>query len=117
MLTLWATANTLEFMVIYVVIGGFCAHGFIAIYSVVIASLFGPKKTSMMNGLIYSGMALGILGGSPVGGWLVDHAPGDKSNPEKYFGAIYYGGASMALASLIVLWLRLLVCRSLWAKL
>ncbi|KAK3826815.1 MAG: major facilitator superfamily domain-containing protein [Linnemannia elongata] len=81
-LVVWMLAGTsVVMMTIFCVLYGFFSGSFVAIVPTVAAHLCGISRLASMTGIVYGGIAVGTLIGSPVGGALLDLSQGVNYRP------------------------------------
>jgi len=68
----WLLCTTFITMVIYGLVFGFFAGGFISLVPTVCAELYGVRKLGTVIGVLYTGTAIGNLLSAPIGGFLFD---------------------------------------------
>ncbi|KAJ3197288.1 hypothetical protein HK101_004769 [Irineochytrium annulatum] len=98
MLLLWTFAINPAILIIFAIVNGFVAGGFISLFPVVIASIFGFERLPSLMGMLFSSSAIGNFAGAPLGGVIV--ASGG------YTATILYAGGVTAVASIFVLIVR-----------
>lgn len=89
-----------------------------ALLPVITASLFGMKNISKLNGVIYMGVALGILLGSPIAGNLVGLVPvvGVETKVETFFPALYYAAGALFGGGVLVAVVKVLMKKGFWSR-
>jgi predicted MFS family arabinose efflux permease len=83
--------------------------GFISLFPVVAAELFGLQKIATYIGMLIGSAGLGNLVGTPIATALSDGAGG-------YFWTIMYAGLMGVIGSLGALYLRVNRTKQWWAK-
>ncbi|KAF9093836.1 hypothetical protein BGX27_001552 [Mortierella sp. AM989] len=98
-LIIWVLAGTsVPIMAVFCVIYGFFSGSFVAIVPTVAAHLCGVSRLASVIGLVYGGIALGTLVGSPVGGALLDLSDGvDYLPTQLWAGLVIAVGAVLTL--------------------
>ncbi|KAJ3323091.1 hypothetical protein HDU76_013729 [Blyttiomyces sp. JEL0837] len=94
MLLIWTFANTYGVLVLFAVINGFVAGGFISLFPVVIAAIFGAERLPSLVGMLFSASAIGNLSGPPLAGVLKDIGG--------FTAAIMYAGGVTLISSVFV---------------
>ncbi|KAJ3358516.1 hypothetical protein GGF32_000358 [Allomyces javanicus] len=119
----WLPAGDSQAMlIVFAVMFGFWAGGFIALNATVAAQLFGVARLPSLLGLLYAATAAGNLAGSPIAGALITAAhrtDGVYATPAKdYMTAIVFSGVTMLVGSLGTVVLRFGVLdRTVWKRL
>ncbi|KAK9767848.1 hypothetical protein K7432_002030 [Basidiobolus ranarum] len=108
-LLIWTNSSSFAPLLIFALLFGFTAGGFISLFPVVIASIFGLDQLATVTGLIYASTGVGNLAGSPTAGALHD-------STASYMPVILLSGAAMAVGTLINILLRMLVERRIFVK-
>ncbi|KAF9191503.1 hypothetical protein BGZ51_007217 [Haplosporangium sp. Z 767] len=81
-LVVWMfTGTSIPMMVAFCVIYGFFSGSYVAIIPTVAAHLCGISRLASVTGIVYGGIAMGTLVGSPVGGALLDMTLGENYRP------------------------------------
>ncbi|KAJ1560456.1 hypothetical protein HK096_008626, partial [Nowakowskiella sp. JEL0078] len=84
---LWPISNSFGSLTAFGCIYTFSSGGYVSLFPVVIAEIYGVEKLVSIVGLIYSSAAFGNLLGSPIAGLILDHSG--------FLGAILYSGLLM----------------------
>ncbi|KAJ3096199.1 hypothetical protein HDU97_006159 [Phlyctochytrium planicorne] len=108
MIFLWTFADTLVMLAIFAVVNGFVAGGFISLFPVVVASIFGAERLPSLVGMLFSTSAVGNFGGAPLAGVIKERA-GFKA-------AILYAGITTMVSSVFVIAVRLIQERRVFKK-
>ncbi|KAJ3215111.1 hypothetical protein HDU67_000815 [Dinochytrium kinnereticum] len=98
MIFLWTFASSVGILALFVVINGFVAGGFISLFPVVVASIFGAERLPSLVGMLFSTSAVGNFGGAPLAGIIKEKA-GFKA-------AILYAGVITMVSSGFVVAVR-----------
>ncbi|KAF9947403.1 hypothetical protein BGZ70_002695 [Mortierella alpina] len=81
-LVVWMFAGTsIPIMAVFCILYGFFSGSFVAIVPTVAAHLCGISRLASVTGIVYGGIAVGTLIGSPVGGALLDLSKGVDYQP------------------------------------
>ncbi|KAF9973767.1 hypothetical protein BGZ75_001041 [Mortierella antarctica] len=81
-LVVWMFAGTsIPIMAVFCILYGFFSGSFVAIVPTVAAHLCGISRLASVTGIVYGGIAVGTLIGSPVGGALLDLSKGIDYQP------------------------------------
>ncbi|KAF8959359.1 hypothetical protein BGZ46_001764 [Entomortierella lignicola] len=111
-LVIWILAGTsIPTMAVFCVIYGFFSGSFVAIVPTVAAHLCGISRLASVTGIVYGGIALGTLVGSPVGGALLD-----LSNGENYRPTQLWAGIVMAIGAILTLILKFMMNPKLFGR-
>ncbi|KAF9337834.1 hypothetical protein BG006_002199 [Podila minutissima] len=94
---LWTFSTTFAAFLSMALIFGFFAGGYVSLVPVAVAESFGTKQVASNIGLMYAASGLGILGGSPLAGYLLD-----STLHTSYLPVTMTAGASMTLGALCV---------------
>ncbi|KAG0298950.1 hypothetical protein BGZ98_010405 [Dissophora globulifera] len=111
-LVVWMLAgNSVPAMVVFCILYGFFSGSYVAIVPTVAAHLCGISRLASVTGIVYGGIAVGTLIGSPVGGALLD-----LSNGVDYKPMLLWTGFVMVAGSMLILTLKLLLNRKLFGR-
>ncbi|KAF9538086.1 hypothetical protein EC957_007250 [Mortierella hygrophila] len=111
-LIVWMLAGTsVVMMTIFCIIYGFFSGSFVAIVPTVAAHLCGISKLASMTGIVYGGIALGTLIGSPVGGALLDISHGVNYRPLQL-----WAGLVMVVGIVLTVVLKFMMNPKPWGK-
>ncbi|KAF9185226.1 hypothetical protein BGZ51_002715 [Haplosporangium sp. Z 767] len=103
-LVLWMVSRAFPTMLLMGLMFGFFAGGYVSLVPVAVAESFGTKQMASTIGLMYAAGGLGMLGGAPLAGFLLDVTLPNIS----YLPVILTAGVTMLLGAL---------CISCWAYL
>ncbi|KAI9365358.1 major facilitator superfamily domain-containing protein [Zopfochytrium polystomum] len=95
MLVMWTTADSVPALAAFAVVNGVTSGGFISLYPVAVASLYGVAQLPSIYGLVFTIASVGNLAGAPLAG-AIQEAAG-------YDAAIVYAGA-VTLVSFAFVW-------------
>ncbi|KAG0373163.1 hypothetical protein BGX24_012053 [Mortierella sp. AD032] len=111
-LVVWMLAGTsVVMMTIFCIIYGFFSGSFVAIVPTVAAHLCGISRLASMTGIVYGGIAVGTLVGSPVGGALLDLSQGVNYRPLQL-----WAGLVMAVGVVLTVVLKFMMNPKPWGK-
>ncbi|KAF9910182.1 hypothetical protein EC991_007109 [Linnemannia zychae] len=111
-LVVWMFAGTsVVVMTIFCIIYGFFSGSFVAIVPTVAAHLCGISRLASMTGIVYGGIAVGTLIGSPVGGALLDISNGVDYRPLQL-----WAGLVMVVGVVLTVVLKFMMNPKPWAK-
>ncbi|KAG0310282.1 hypothetical protein BGZ99_000542 [Dissophora globulifera] len=111
-LVVWMLAgNSVPAMVVFCVLYGFFSGSYVAIVPTVAAHLCGISRLASVTGIVYGGIAVGTLIGSPVGGALLDLSDGVDYKP-----MLLWTGFVMVVGSMLILALKWLLDRKLFGR-
>ncbi|KAF9998625.1 hypothetical protein BGZ79_007707 [Entomortierella chlamydospora] len=71
-LVLWTVSRSFGPLLLMGLMFGFFGGGYISLVPVAVAQSFGTKEIASTIGLMYAGGGLGMLGGAPLAGFLLD---------------------------------------------
>ncbi|KAF9435566.1 hypothetical protein BGZ76_005987 [Entomortierella beljakovae] len=96
----WTLAGmSTAIMAIFCVTFGFFSGSFVAIIPTVAAHICGIGRLASVTGIVYAGIAIGTLVGSPVGGALLDLSNGSNYLPTQLYGGVaFMVGAALTMA-------------------
>ncbi|KAI1299791.1 hypothetical protein EDD11_006424 [Mortierella claussenii] len=104
-LVVWMLAgSSIPTLVVFCVLYGFFSGSFIAIVPTVAAHLCGISRLASVTGIVYGGIAVGTLIGSPVGGALLDLSGGVDYKPLQL-----WAGLVMAIGAALTLFLKFML--------
>ncbi|KAK3828282.1 MAG: major facilitator superfamily domain-containing protein [Benniella sp.] len=111
-LVVWMLAGTsIPVMAIFCVLYGFFSGSFVAIVPTVAAHLCGISRLASVTGIVYGGIAVGSLIGSPVGGALLDLSDGRDYRP-----MLIFVGLVMGVGTVLTLVLKLMMNPKLFGR-
>ncbi|KAJ2399013.1 hypothetical protein GGI23_002906 [Coemansia sp. RSA 2559] len=111
-LVLWLPFKEFGTLIAAAVVFGFSSGAIVSLIPVVTANTFGVRRLPSIMGFIMIGYAFGVLVSSPPGGAILDK----YGHGTKFTGLIIYGGAFLALATVVDCVLRVIISRKLWIK-
>lgn len=101
---LWPVAHNFGVLLAMGLVFGFFAGGYVSLVPVAVAQSFGTREIASIIGFMYAAGGLGMLGGAPLAGFLLDVT---KPNIT-YLPVIMTAGGTMTLGAM---------CISTWAYL
>lgn len=91
-LILWILAGTsLAMMTLFCIVYGFFSGSFVSIIPTVAAHLCGIARMASVTGIVYGGIAIGSLIGSPVGGAILDLSDSQDYRPMQLWAGLMMG--------------------------
>ncbi|KAJ3406746.1 hypothetical protein HDV05_005840 [Chytridiales sp. JEL 0842] len=105
---LWSFAQGLPMLTLFCLVNGFVAGGFISLFPVVIASIYGTEKLPSMIGMLLSIQSAGNFGGAPLAGIIKERAG--------FTAAILFAGAVTAVATGFAGGIRIIQERKIWKR-
>ncbi|GJJ75961.1 hypothetical protein EMPS_08319 [Entomortierella parvispora] len=111
-LFIWTFAKTVSVMMVFSILYGLCCGAYLSSTVSVTGAICGQERLATVAGIIYAGMAIGSLIGSPVSGAILDSV-GHKTD---YTGVILWTGIMMSIGTAILLALRIVTSRSVFAR-
>ncbi|KAF9360907.1 hypothetical protein BGX26_007110 [Mortierella sp. AD094] len=103
-LVLWTVSHSFGLLLLMGLMFGFFGGGYVSLVPVAVAQSFGTKQIASTIGLMYAAGGLGMLGGAPLAGFLLDVTQPNTS----YLPVTLTSGIAMTLGAL---------CISIWAYL
>lgn len=103
-MVLWTVSHSFGVLLTMGLMFGFFAGGYISLVPVAVAQSYGTKQIASIIGLMYAAAGLGMIGGAPLAGFLLDVTRPNIS----YLPVTLTAGATMTLGAL---------CISMWAYL
>ncbi|KAG0250181.1 hypothetical protein DFQ27_009520 [Actinomortierella ambigua] len=97
-MVLWTLAKNFTVLLLMALSFGFLGGGFISTLPVVLADTFGTEQIASIIGLLYCSGGLGMLGGTPLAGWLLEMTKPNIS----YLPSIMTAGASLTASAICV---------------
>ncbi|KAG0215113.1 hypothetical protein BGX28_000818 [Mortierella sp. GBA30] len=97
-LVLWTVSRSFGTMLLMGLLYGFFAGGYVSLVPVAVAESFGTKQMASTIGLMYATGGLGMLGGAPLAGFLLDVTRPNIS----YLPVTLTAGATMLLGALCI---------------
>ncbi|KAJ3112066.1 hypothetical protein HDU96_004991 [Phlyctochytrium bullatum] len=108
MLFLWTFASSVPILALFAIVNGFVAGGFISLFPVVVASIFGAERLPSMVGMLFSTSAIGNFGGAPLAGAIKERAG--------FTAAIVYAGVTTCVSSGFIVVVRFIQERSVFKR-
>ncbi|KAG0327065.1 hypothetical protein BGZ99_008405 [Dissophora globulifera] len=103
-LVVWTVSRSFGALLIMGLMFGFFAGGYISLVPVAVADCFGTKEMASTIGMMYAAGGLGVLGGAPLAGYLLDITRPNIS----YLPVTMTAGGTMTLGALgITAWVYL----------
>ncbi|KAG0304279.1 hypothetical protein BGZ98_005736 [Dissophora globulifera] len=112
LLLVWSFAKTIPVMFLFSILYGLCCGAYLSSTVSVSGAICGQSRLATVAGIIYAGMAVGSLIGSPVSGAILDSV-GHKTN---YTGVILWSGFVMMVGSLILFCLKYATNKKMFVK-
>ncbi|KAG0036406.1 hypothetical protein BGZ82_004276 [Podila clonocystis] len=111
-LVVWMFASTsVAVMAVFCVLYGFFSGSFVAIIPTVAAHLCGISRLASVTGIIYGGIAIGTLIGSPVGGAILDTSGGLDYKPLQL-----WAGLVMVVGTILTVVLKFMMNRNIFGR-
>ncbi|KAI9298029.1 MFS general substrate transporter [Neoconidiobolus thromboides FSU 785] len=107
---IWTFSYTFNMLLLFCILYGIAAGGFISMLPVVTVQLFGAEGIASINGLLYFGAGIPSLIGTPIASAILTASSPGLSKPN-YIPVIMYSGTSALLGSMFFLVLKLMVNR------
>ncbi|RKP09410.1 major facilitator superfamily domain-containing protein [Thamnocephalis sphaerospora] len=111
-LLIWTFSTSYGVLLLFVLLYGFSAGGFISLFPVVTAELVGLDELPNAIGLLYASNAVGNLFGPAIAGALLDSTQPDIS----YLPVQLFCGFITIAGSFFILWLRTMRTHKLFAR-
>ncbi|KAF9982477.1 hypothetical protein BGZ65_002824 [Modicella reniformis] len=112
LLLIWTFAKTAAVMFLFSILYGLCCGAYLSSTVSVSAAICGLERLATVTGIIYAGMAVGSLIGSPVSGAILDTI-GHKTN---YLGVILWSGIVMLIGTIILFALKYVTNKKMFVK-
>jgi MFS family permease len=112
LLLIWTFAKTTAVMFVFSVLYGLCCGAYLSSTVSVSAAICGLERLATVTGIIYAGMAIGSMIGSPVSGAILDSI-GHKTD---YMGVILWAGIVMLIGAIILFVLRYITSKKIFTK-
>ncbi|KAF9365700.1 hypothetical protein BGX34_008850 [Mortierella sp. NVP85] len=112
LLLIWTFAKTAAVMFVFSVLYGLCCGAYLSSTVSVSAAICGLERLATVTGIIYAGMAIGSMIGSPVSGAILDSI-GHKTD---YLGVILWAGIVMLIGTIILFVLRYITSKKIFIK-
>lgn len=116
MLAIWPVSRTLTPLIIFAIVNGIANGSYFTVFPTVAASIFGPGRAAVAMSMSISGWTLGYLLGSPIAGYILQAAGGQKAakelDIEVYRPAIFYAGGVALVSSMFALLARIHMARN-----
>ena len=97
-MVLWTIAKSYGTLLLMGLMFGFFAGGYVSLVPVAVAQSFGTKQMASTIGLMYAAGGLGMLGGAPLAGYLLDVTRPTIS----YLPVTLTAGSTMTLGAICV---------------
>ncbi|KAF8933678.1 hypothetical protein BGZ52_007041 [Haplosporangium bisporale] len=111
-LLIWTFAKTAAVMFVFSILYGLCCGAYLSSTVSVTAAICGLERLAVVTGIIYAGMAVGSVSGSPISGAILDSV-GHKTD---YTGVIFFSGGVMSVGTVILFFLKFKTSRNMFAK-
>ncbi|KAF9375071.1 hypothetical protein CPB97_011710 [Podila verticillata] len=111
-LIIWTFAKTAAVMFVFSILYGLCCGAYLSSTVSVTAAICGLERLAVVTGIIYAGMAVGSVSGSPISGAILDSI-GHKTD---YTGVIFFSGGVMTIGTVILFFLKFKTSRNMFAK-
>jgi len=111
-LFIWTFAKTVAVMMVFSILYGLCCGAYLSSTVSVTGSICGQERLATVTGIIYAGMAIGSLIGSPTSGAILDSI----GHQTDYMGVILWSGIMMAIGTVILFALRVVTSRNMFAR-
>ncbi|KAF9093806.1 hypothetical protein BGX23_002906 [Mortierella sp. AD031] len=109
---LWTFAKTTAMMFIFSIAYGLCCGAYLSSTVSVSAAIAGLDRLGSVTGILYAGMAIGSMIGSPVSGAILDTIGGGTD----YMGVIIWSGSVMLVGSFLQFGMKFVTNRNMFAK-
>ncbi|KAG0055763.1 hypothetical protein BGZ83_007488 [Gryganskiella cystojenkinii] len=109
-LLLWTLAKSVVVMFVFAILYGLSCGAYLSSTVSVTGAICGQDRLATVTGIIYAGMAVGSLIGSPTSGAILD------SMNQNYMGVILWAGLMMSGGVVILVALRVVTSRKLFVK-
>ncbi|KAG0281079.1 hypothetical protein BGZ95_006927 [Linnemannia exigua] len=109
---LWTFAKTVAVMFVFSIAYGLCCGAYLSSTVSVSAAIAGLDRLGSVTGILYTGLAIGSMIGSPVSGAILDTI----GNGTNYTGVIVWAGTMMLIGSVLQFIMKFSTNRSLLAK-
>jgi MCP family monocarboxylic acid transporter-like MFS transporter 3 len=107
MLAIWPVSRTLTPLIIFAIVNGIANGAYFTVFPTVVAGIFGPGRAAVAMSMSISGWTFGYLLGSPIAGYILQAAGGQKPANELdidvYRPAIFYAGGVAFASSIFTL--------------
>ncbi|KAF8982845.1 hypothetical protein BGZ46_000481 [Entomortierella lignicola] len=97
-LVIWTVSRNFGSLLLMGLMFGFFGGGYISLVPVAVAESFGTKQIASTIGFMYAGSGLGMLGGAPLAGFLLDITQPNTS----YLPVTLTSGLAMTLGAICV---------------
>ncbi|KAI9291393.1 MFS general substrate transporter [Neoconidiobolus thromboides FSU 785] len=111
---IWTFSYNFGVLLLFNILYGVAAGGFISMLPVVTVQLFGVEGIASINGLLYFGSGIPNLVGTPIASAILTASSSDPANPN-YIPVIMYSATSALLGSMFFFTLKLMVNRKITA--
>ncbi|SCV67804.1 BQ2448_5415 [Microbotryum intermedium] len=105
-LLFWPRATSFDAIMVFSALYGFTGAWFVSLLPMAAAQLFGMEGLSTIVGFMILVNAPGQLGGGPIGGLVLTAAGGDYKATCVLQPVAYFGGGTMMLGSIVLLYAR-----------
>ncbi|KAI8853695.1 major facilitator superfamily domain-containing protein [Chytridium lagenaria] len=109
MIFLWTFATSVYTLAAFAVVNGFVAGGFISLFPVVVATIFGAERLPSLVGMLFSTSAVGNFAGAPLAGFIKERVG--------FTGAIVYAGIVTMVSSSFAIAVRFMQEKKILKKL
>ncbi|KAI1299789.1 hypothetical protein EDD11_006422 [Mortierella claussenii] len=112
LLLVWTFAATTAVMFLFSILYGLCCGAYLSSTVSVSGAICGQNRLATVTGILYAGMAIGSVIGSPTSGAILDSI-GHKTN---YMGVILWAGTVMAIGTAVLAAMKYKTDKRLFAK-
>ncbi|KAG0265312.1 hypothetical protein BG011_005012 [Mortierella polycephala] len=109
---IWTFAKTVEVMFVFSVVYGLSCGAYLSSTVSVSGAICGQDRLATVTGIIYAGMAVGSLVGSPASGAILDSIGGKTD----YTAVILFAGSVMLIGTAILLVMKYLTNKNMFVK-
>ncbi|KAG0309510.1 hypothetical protein BGZ98_001653 [Dissophora globulifera] len=97
-LIIWTFSKTFGVYLVFALVYGFFAGGYVSLVPLVLSETFGAHQLSTVIGFMYTASGVGVLAGAPIAGTILDSTRPNVS----YLPVIMTAGATLLVGALCV---------------
>ncbi|KAK6831633.1 hypothetical protein RU639_002644 [Aspergillus parasiticus] len=115
-MALWPFASSLGLLIFFAIINGMGSGGFFSLMPVVVGAVFGDGQLANIMSMLSTSWTFGYFLGSPIAGYLLDAYGGTDAGLAAFRPAIFYAGSLTLASAGLLLSVRLMVNRKIFAR-
>ncbi|KAH7112910.1 putative monocarboxylate transporter [Dendryphion nanum] len=115
-MALWPFASSLGLTIFFAILNGIGSGGFFSLMPVVVGAVFGDGQLVGLISMLTTSWTLGYFMGAPIAGYLLEAYGGVEAGLAAYRPAMFYAGSLTLASAGLILAVRLMMNRKLFAR-